>query len=276
VSFSKILQTLHELIACIAHGALLRLPNASAALALHASPGARATAQNALAEQLRSVYLPSMVSSAPRSQPMLIGQYDSPFVRRVAIALTRYAIAYEHVPWSVWADADAIARYNPLRRVPTLVLEDDSVLVESFSILDYLDERVGPTRALLPRTGVVRRDGLRVASLATGVADKAVSLLYEHVLRDGAKRSELWAVRCSTQITQTLALLESDLTLRATPYWSGSELSHSDIAVACALRFLREAHPELAQSATGPTLLSHAARCEALDEFQRVCQPLTF
>ena len=54
---------------------------------------------------------------------ILIGRYDSPFVRRVAIALRLYRIDYEHRPWSTFGDADRIAAFNPLRRVPTLVLE---------------------------------------------------------------------------------------------------------------------------------------------------------
>ena len=54
---------------------------------------------------------------------ILIGQYDSPFVRRVAIALRLYGIAYEHRPWSTFSELNSIAPYNPLRRVPTLVLE---------------------------------------------------------------------------------------------------------------------------------------------------------
>src|SRR5690349_15598588 len=74
----------------------------------------------------------------------LIGQYDSPFVRRVAIAMRLYGIAFEHHAWSTFGDADKIAPYNPLRRVPTLVLDDGEVLIESTAILDYLDETVGP------------------------------------------------------------------------------------------------------------------------------------
>ena len=45
---------------------------------------------------------------------ILIGQYDSPFVRRVAIALKLYGMAYEHRPWSIFSDAGKIAPFNPL------------------------------------------------------------------------------------------------------------------------------------------------------------------
>ncbi len=77
---------------------------------------------------------------------ILIGQYDSPFTRRVAIALKFYGLAFEHRPWSTFGDADKIAPFNPLRRVPTLVFEDGEVLIESTAILDYLDEVSGRRR----------------------------------------------------------------------------------------------------------------------------------
>ncbi|MBR0779214.1 glutathione S-transferase N-terminal domain-containing protein, partial [Bradyrhizobium diazoefficiens] len=96
----------------------------------------------------------------------LIGQYDSPFVRRVAIALRLYGIAFEHKPWSTFGDADRIAPYNPLRRVPTLVLDDGEALIESTIILDYLDELVGEGKAMLPRSGAERRKHLRICALA--------------------------------------------------------------------------------------------------------------
>jgi glutathione S-transferase len=202
---------------------------------------------------------------------ILIGQYDSPFVRRVAIALRRYGLPYEHRPWSVWGDADRIAAFNPLRRVPVLVLDDGTALVESAAILDSLDDLVGPERALLPRSGPERREGLRLCSLATGLGDKAVVLLYEHVLRTEDRRSPVWVDRCRAQIRDTLALLEADRQRRPGPFWFG-QLSHADIAVACVLRFLTEAHPTLATAC--PALASHAAHCEALPEFQESYQRL--
>ena len=113
----------------------------------------------------------------------LIGQYDSPFVRRTAIALKLYGIPFEHRPWSTFGDADKIAPYNPLLRVPVLVLDGGEALVDSAVILDHLDETVGPERAMLARSGPARRKQLRTIALATGLGDKAVSLIYERVLR---------------------------------------------------------------------------------------------
>jgi glutathione S-transferase len=204
---------------------------------------------------------------------ILIGQYDSPFVRRVAITLKTYGLAYEHRPWSVWGDADKIAAHNPLRRVPTLLLPDGTALVETFAIIDALDERVSAEHALLPRSGPARRDGLRIAALSSGLADKAVSLLYEPMFRTDPSAS--WTARCRNQITDTLAVLEADLAARGTRYWLGPSLGHPDVALACALRFIREAHPGLYDPDRHPTLEAHARGCEALPEFAAVYQPIT-
>jgi len=203
---------------------------------------------------------------------ILIGQYDSPFVRRVGIAMVETGVSYEHRRWSVWGDADKIAAYNPLRRVPVLVLDDGSALIESGAILDALDELVGPERALLPRAGAARRDGLRVTSLATGTADKAVSLLYEPLQHDHP--STRWMDRCRLQIGEGLQALEADRARRTTDWWLGDTLSHADIAVGCMLRFVRDAHPGLLDDTRTPRLAAHAARCEARPSFAQIIQPL--
>jgi glutathione S-transferase len=204
---------------------------------------------------------------------ILIGQYDSPFVRRVAIALKLYELPFEHQPWSTFGEGDRIAAYNPLRRVPTLVLASGEVLIESTAILDYLDEWVGPGKAMVAARGPERRHVLKICALATGLADKAVSLLYEHVLRK-KKASKLWVERCEAQIGGVLALLEKERAAVKTPYWFGTHIGHADIAVACVLRFAGEAHPQLFDTARYPALAAHAAHCEALSAFVEIVQPL--
>ena len=202
---------------------------------------------------------------------ILIGQYDSPFVRRVAIALRLYGIAFEHRPWSTFGDADKIAPYNPLRRVPTLVLDSGEALIESAMMLDFLDDRVGAGKAMFPPHGEARWRQMRIAALATGLGDKGVSLLYERVLRQ--EKLALWVERCESQIGGVLAMLEKERAGVATRYWFGNSIGHADIAVACALRFVGEAHPALFD-ARYPALKAHAAHCEALPVFTEIVQPL--
>lgn len=204
---------------------------------------------------------------------ILIGQYDSPFVRRVAIAMRLYDIPFEHRPWSTFGDAEKIAPYNPLRRVPTLVLESGEALIESAAILDYLDEVVGPEKAMLASCGEERRRHLRLCALATGIGDKAVSLVYERVLRKEQLR--LWVERCEAQISSVLDFLERERAAVKTPYLFGDRIGHADIAVACVLRFIREAHGQLLDGRRHPALIAHASACEALPPFKEIGQPLS-
>jgi glutathione S-transferase len=204
---------------------------------------------------------------------ILIGQYDSPFVRRVGIALKLHALPFEHRPWSVWGDADKIAEYNPLRRVPTLILGDGSVLVESFSILQALDEIVGPARTLWPVPGPARHDAFRLAALATGICDKAVVLLYSSL--DFMTPSGSWKTRCLTQIRETFSLLEHERAQRSTRFLFGDALTHADIACACAIRFALDSQLGLFDTSAFPALNAHSQICEALPEFREIYLPIT-
>ena len=80
----------------------------------------------------------------------LIGQYDSPFVRRVGIALARYGVAFEHLPWSTFGDWQKFAHQNPLRRVPCLVLDSGEALI------DMLPRQSTAGEAAFSATGTVR------------------------------------------------------------------------------------------------------------------------
>ncbi|MDX9999383.1 MAG: glutathione S-transferase family protein [Phenylobacterium sp.] len=200
---------------------------------------------------------------------ILIGQYDSPFVRRVAVALRLYGMPYEHRPWSVFGDAEEIARYNPLRRVPTLVLDDGEALVESSAILDWLDEQAGPERALIAPSGPQRRATLKVCALATGMGDKAVSLIYEQVVH--GRGTPAWVERCRTQIAGVLDALEASR--GEGTWWFGERPTHADIAVGCVLRFIGEALPGVFDPARWPRLAAHGAACEAHPDFAAVVQP---
>ena len=197
----------------------------------------------------------------------LIGQYDSPFVRRVAVALRLYGLVYEHLPWSTFGDAERIAAYNPLIRVPTLVLDDGFVLTDSAAILLVLDDLMGD-RASLARTGPDRREALRLTALAAGAADKGVSLLYERAFRE--TELPMWIARCRGQVEGALADLETARAARPGDWLFGDAISHADVMLGAALTFLTEALPGV--FALQPALAAHRERCEALPEFQAAYQ----
>jgi glutathione S-transferase len=49
---------------------------------------------------------------------ILVGQYDSPYVRRVAVSLRVLGFDYERDTRSVFADFDAMRAVDPLGRIP--------------------------------------------------------------------------------------------------------------------------------------------------------------
>jgi glutathione S-transferase len=124
---------------------------------------------------------------------------------------------------------------------------------------------------MIARGGELRRHALKVCALATGLADKAVSLVYENVLHQ--TKSDQWVERCRTQIVAALNALEADRAGRTSRVWAGNAIGHADIAVACALRFVCDAHAGLFDTRRWPALALHLATCEQLSVFQEIAQP---
>jgi len=203
---------------------------------------------------------------------ILIGMFDSPFVRRVAISMKLLGIPFEHKNWSVGKDQALIRKYNPLGRVPALVLDDGEVLTESSAILDYLDDRVGSGSALLPVTGAPRRKALRLMALATGAAEKAGQQVYETVFRPAEKRHEPWLARLRQQTDGALAALDQAAAEIEGDDWLIDEgLTQADISVTCAFTYISEALRLPANAY--PSLRKHVARCEKLPVFKALYAP---
>lgn len=197
---------------------------------------------------------------------MLIGMFDSPFVRRVAISMKLLGMSFEHADWSVGKDFQRIRQYNPLGRVPTLVLDDGETLIESAAILDYLDELAGE-RALLPRAGATRRRALHLMAIATGAAEKGVVQVYERVFRPAEKVHQPWLDRCATQVDGALRVLDREYAASGVAWLLGDRIMQPDITAACVTTFLSDA---LHLDAAGyPNLHALAQRCETLPVFQK-------
>jgi glutathione S-transferase len=205
---------------------------------------------------------------------LLIGMYDSPFVRRVAVSMKLLGLPFEHANWSVGRDFARIREYNPLGRVPTLVLPGGECLFESAAILDYLDEQAGPQRALLPASGPERRQALNLMAMATGAAEKGVLQLYEGAFRPASKRHEPWLDRLRLQMGASLGAIDRYLGERGMAQWLvGKRMTQADITVACAFTFLNDALRVGADAVMFHSLATLAARCEAMPAFIETRMP---
>jgi len=193
---------------------------------------------------------------------ILVGQYDSPYVRRVAVSLRVLGLPYEHDTRSVFGDFDSMRRTNPLGRIPSLILDSGEVLIDSAAILDHIDETIGPSRALIPRTGAGRRAALRRIALATGIIDKAGGgVVYERLVRPSQYRWADWIERCRTQSADALAALERE-------DWPAGRIGQAEITAGCMLYYLKINAPDMLPPGRYPVLGALLARCEAMDEFE--------
>ena len=193
---------------------------------------------------------------------ILVGQYDSPNVRRVAVSLGLLGFIYEHDARSVFGDFDSMRTVNPLGRVPSLVLDDGTTLIDSAAILDWLDQTVGPERALLSPSGLARQETLQRIALATGTIDKVMGSAYERLIRPEAYRWPEWISRCRTQAEGGIAALE------ALTWAADAPLDQACITTVCMIRYIRLAEPDLMPSGRYPSLEELSQRCEALPAFR--------
>ncbi len=200
---------------------------------------------------------------------LLIGMFDSPFVRRVAVTMRLLGLEFEHANWSVGKDLERIREYNPLGRVPTLVTPAGERLFESSAILDWLDENAGPERALLPPSGPDRRQALNLMAMATGAAEKGLMQLYERAFRPEDKRHPPWVERCRLQMSASLAAIDRYTGERGASQWLvGRRMTQADITVTCAFTFLNDALRIAEDRVMYESLATLAARCESLPAFQ--------
>lgn len=196
----------------------------------------------------------------------LIGRAQSPFVRRVAVAMDLLGIPYELEPVPI-AEQDRVRRYNPVGRVPALVLDDGEVLIDSGAIIDALAEMAGNGQSLLPLSGRDRRRVLRANALGVGAVEKTVAAYYEVTRKAEDKRDPAWRAACIEQANSALAALEAEA---GDPWVCGAGPSIADVTVAVALPFMRACFtPEEIDPARYPALVRVAEAVSALPEWQR-------
>jgi glutathione S-transferase len=195
---------------------------------------------------------------------ILVGQYDSPVTRRVAVALHHYGMPFTRDTRSIFGEAEAVGKISPLTRIPALVLEGGEVLIDSAAILDHLDELAGD-RALCPASGPSRRRVLQMTALAQGTLEKAAAVVYERHFHQTASQSAEWIARCLGQARAGL----DELTRRLdSPYACGPALSHADVMITTLIWYMQDRMDEVLSPAAHAPLISLADHCETLPAFR--------
>lgn len=195
---------------------------------------------------------------------ILVGQYDSPVTRRVAVALHHYGMPFTRDTRSVFGDAQAVAKISPLTRIPALVLDDGQVLIDSAAILDYLDEQAGDA-ALIPRSGCARRLVLQMTALAQGTLEKVGAVVYERHFHPPEHRSTAWLDRCLGQARAGLDELARRL---ATPFACGPALTHADVMITTLIWYMKDRMGDVLSLTAHANLITLAEDCERLPAFR--------
>ncbi|QKY10815.1 glutathione S-transferase [Janthinobacterium lividum] len=193
----------------------------------------------------------------------LIGMLDSPYVRRVAICLQLQGISYEHLPLSVFRNMDAVREINPVIKVPTLVLDDGQVLMDSTLILHYLS-LLRPGTAVPALADSVR--ALRLTGLALAAYEKAVQIVYERKLRPLDKQHAPWLERVSMQLHAAWNALEQECAHLPLPGETGS-IDQAGVTIAFGWSFAQLETPDIVKPSDYPAIHAYTRSAETLPAF---------
>lgn len=206
---------------------------------------------------------------------ILQGVNLSPYTRRIAIALMELDVPFEYDVLRVFETPEKVRVNNPMARVPTMVLDDGEVLVESAAILDEIDQMVGPDRALIPASGPARRKVMQITAHAVSVMEKAQWAFYERRFHPEEKVHEPWEKHNDDQVVAGLKHLDSVAKQAGEGWIAGTgRLSQADISAAVACTFAKAVRQNLDVDSLAPNLCSFTARLEARPSFEGTPLPV--
>ncbi len=194
----------------------------------------------------------------------LIGSLSSPFVRKVRIVMAEKKIDCELVLENVWGADTKIHDFNPLGKVPCLILDDGEAVFDSRVICEFVDT-LTPVGKLLPQERRERTEVRCWEALADGMLDAAVLIRLEGTQRDAAQRNDAWIARQQHKIDDGLVAMSKGLA--AKNWCSANHFTLADIAMGCTLGYLDFRMPEIDWRGDYPNLDKH---------FQRLSQRQSF
>ena len=165
----------------------------------------------------------------------LIGATASPFVRKVRMVMAEKRIDYEFVLENPYDPASKVPEYNPLGKIPTLVMDDGGAVFDSRVIVEYLDT-ITPVNKLIPPSGRTRVEVRCWEALADGICEAAILARLEANRPSREQQSPDWIARQMHKVELGLAAASRGLADK--PWCSGGTHSLADIATASTLGYL--------------------------------------
>lgn len=176
---------------------------------------------------------------------------NSPYARKVRIVLAEKRIDCEVVMLASLSAPDSpLPDYNPLGKVPTLVLDDGRSLYDSPVIAEYLDSKT-PVARLIPQESKLRVDVRCLEALSDGVCDAAVAVVMEK--RRPTEGQDIALIeRQMLKVERGLAAMAKEL---GEGKWCVDDtFSLADIAVGCALSYVSLRLPDIRWEQQYPNL----------------------
>lgn len=159
---------------------------------------------------------------------------NSPYARKVRIVAMEKHIAVEQQLVVLSAPDCPVKNYNPLGKVPVLVLDDGESLYDSRVIVEYLDNHT-PGSHLIPHDNSTKIEVRRWEALADGVCDAAVAVMIEQ-RKPVALQDESYVSKQMDKVTRGLTVLNSDMKQKT--YCVNNTFSLADIALGCLMGYL--------------------------------------
>ena len=196
----------------------------------------------------------------------LVGSLTCPFLRKTRIVLAEKEISYNFEIDTPWSTDTHNANYNPLGKVPLLIMEDSRTLFDSRVIVEYLDTLNNPNPAshLIPATGPQRWLVKRWEALADGICEAAANVYYERKRPEGLQSPE-WITRQYKKIE--LSLAAAAMELGSNNWCAGETMTLADIALGCAIGYLAFRNLQTEWSQSYPNLTKLIDKLEQRQSF---------
>lgn len=199
----------------------------------------------------------------------LIASLTSPYARKVRAVLIEKKIECQLEVGNPW-DADTqVPHFNPLGKIPVLVLDDGTPLYDSRVIVEYLDN-ISPVSRLLPQDNRSLALVKRVEALADGICDAAIAVFLERKRAEN-EQSAGWMARQLQKVELGLAALSAELGEK--PWMRGESYTLADVAVGCCLNYLAFRFAELTWPQDHPNLLNLVEKINQRQSFAETVPP---